>query len=137
MWFDNTEEEASLLRDYGNDNSGPGLNSISIDCHLSSRLGNCTFKFDLFNLDPGNKYWSGLLGDYYGPRAAIYFKFLKESSENGYRFPLSNWRREWIKLTNDWQSSRKIYPVESNGDALHTSHWLYNKYLQIPESSDQ
>ncbi|KAL4036276.1 hypothetical protein IC575_005004 [Cucumis melo] len=101
MWFDNTEEEASLLRDYG------------------------------------NKYWSGLLGDYYGPRAAIYFKFLKESSENGYRFPLSNWRREWIKLTNDWQSSRKIYPVESNGDALHTSHWLYNKYLQIPESSDQ
>ncbi|KAA0057895.1 alpha-N-acetylglucosaminidase-like [Cucumis melo var. makuwa] len=137
MWFDNTEEEASLLRDYGNDNSGPGLNSISIDCHLSSRLGNCTFKFDLFNLDPGNKYWSGLLGDYYGPRAAIYFKFLKESSKNGYRFPLSNWRREWIKLTNAWQSSRKIYPVESNGDALHTSHWLYNKYLQIPESSDQ
>ncbi|KGN63620.2 hypothetical protein Csa_013990 [Cucumis sativus] len=101
MWFDNTEEEASLLRDYG------------------------------------NKYWSGLLGDYYCPRAAIYLKFLKESSENGYRFPLSNWRREWIKLTNDWQSSRKIYPVESNGDALDTSHWLYNKYLQIPESSDQ
>lgn len=101
MWFDNTEEEASLLRDYG------------------------------------NKYWSGLLGDYYGPRAAIYFKFLKESSENGYRFQLSNWRREWIKLTNDWQSRRKIYPVESNGDALDTSRWLYYKYLQILESCDQ
>ncbi|XP_038880130.1 alpha-N-acetylglucosaminidase-like [Benincasa hispida] len=101
MWFDNTEEEASLLRDYG------------------------------------NKYWSGLLGDYYGPRAAIYFKFLKESSENGYRFQLSNWRREWIKLTNDWQSSRKVYPVESNGDALDTSHCLYYKYLQRLESFDQ
>ncbi|KAG7021479.1 Alpha-N-acetylglucosaminidase, partial [Cucurbita argyrosperma subsp. argyrosperma] len=101
MWFDNTEEEASLLRDYG------------------------------------NKYWSGLLSDYYGPRAAIYFKFLKESLENGYAFPLSNWRREWIKLTNDWQSSRKVYPVKSNGDAVDTSRWLYNKYLQMLESYDQ
>ncbi|XP_022135500.1 alpha-N-acetylglucosaminidase-like [Momordica charantia] len=100
MWFDNTEDEASLLRDYG------------------------------------NKYWSGLLGDYYGPRAAIYFKFLKESLENGYGFPLSNWRREWIKLTNDWQNSRKVFPVEISGDAIDTSRWLYRKYMQILESYD-
>ncbi|KAH9775992.1 alpha-N-acetylglucosaminidase [Citrus sinensis] len=94
MWFDNTEEEASLLRDYG------------------------------------NKYWSGLLRDYYGPRAAIYFKYMIESLESGDGFRLKDWRREWIKLTNDWQNGRNVYPVESNGDALITSQWLYNKYLQ-------
>ncbi|KAK3035799.1 hypothetical protein RJ639_034615 [Escallonia herrerae] len=94
MWFDNTQEEASLLRDYG------------------------------------NKYWSGLLRDYYGPRAAIYFKFLRESLEKGDGFGLKNWRREWIKLTNDWQNGRNVYPVQSTGSALNISRWLYNKYLR-------
>ncbi|XP_057443002.1 alpha-N-acetylglucosaminidase-like [Lotus japonicus] len=95
MWFDNTEEEPSLLRDYG------------------------------------NKYWSGVLHDYYGPRAAIYFKYLRESLDRGEDFKLKEWRREWIKLTNDWQSSRNIFPVESRGDALNTSRWLFNKYLNL------
>ncbi|MBA0633965.1 hypothetical protein Godav_029879 [Gossypium davidsonii] len=94
MWFDNTEEEASLLRDYG------------------------------------NKYWSGLLRDYYGPRAAIYFKILIESVENGEDFKLHKWRREWIKLTNNWQSSRKLFPVKSSGNAVSISRSLYNKYLR-------
>ncbi|XP_019154371.1 PREDICTED: alpha-N-acetylglucosaminidase-like [Ipomoea nil] len=93
MWFDNTEDEASLLRDYG------------------------------------NKYWSGLLRDYYGRRAAIYFKYLTKSLEKGEGFHLRDWRREWIKLTNDWQSSRKVFPVKSTGDALNTSKYLYEKYL--------
>ncbi|CAL5374798.1 unnamed protein product [Camellia sinensis] len=100
MWFDNTEEEASLLRDYG------------------------------------NKYWSGLLRDYYGPRAAIYFKFLTESLERGDDFRMEDWRKEWIKLTNDWQSSTNLYPVQSNGDALDTSKLLYNKYLKDPDTYD-
>ncbi|KAF6143277.1 hypothetical protein GIB67_039060 [Kingdonia uniflora] len=100
MWFDNMDEDASLLRDYG------------------------------------NKYWSGLLRDYYGPRAAIYFKYLLKSLEEGNGFQLRDWRRDWIKLTNDWQSGRNIFPVESKGDALHTSRWLYGKYLSIPEIYD-
>lgn len=100
MWFDNTEDEASLLRDYG------------------------------------NKYWSGLLRDYYGPRAAIYFKYLLESLETGNEFALKDWRREWIKLTNDWQNSRNAYPVRSSGNAIDTSRRLYNKYLQDPEIYD-
>ncbi|KAE8735017.1 hypothetical protein F3Y22_tig00000495pilonHSYRG00003 [Hibiscus syriacus] len=94
MWFDNTVEEASLLRDYG------------------------------------NKYWSGLVRDYYGPRAAIYFKLLIESLEKGEEFKMQKWRREWIKLTNDWQSSRKLFPVKSNGNAISMSRLLYNKYLR-------
>ncbi|KAJ7945919.1 putative Alpha-n-acetylglucosaminidase [Quillaja saponaria] len=102
MWFDNTEERASLLRDYG------------------------------------NKYWSGLLRDYYGPRAAIYFKYLVESLEKGKGFRLKDWRREWVKLTNDWQSRRNIFPVESVGDALNTSKWLYNKYLlSSPDEAEE
>ncbi|KAG8388629.1 hypothetical protein BUALT_Bualt02G0145300 [Buddleja alternifolia] len=100
MWFDNTEEEASLLRDYG------------------------------------NKYWSGLLRDYYGPRAAVYFKFLIQSLEKGDGFHLREWRKEWIKLTNDWQSSTNIFPIKSTGNALNVSHWLYEKYLRNPDSHD-
>jgi alpha-N-acetylglucosaminidase len=79
----------------------------------------------------GNKYWSGLLRDYYGPRAAIYFKYLRESLEKDEDFNLKEWRREWIKLTNDWQSRRNIFPVVSRGDALNTSRWLFNKYLNL------
>ncbi|GAV87569.1 NAGLU domain-containing protein/NAGLU_N domain-containing protein/NAGLU_C domain-containing protein, partial [Cephalotus follicularis] len=100
MWFDNTEEEASLLRDYG------------------------------------NKYWSGLLRDYYGPRAAIYFRHLVESLENGHGFMLKEWRREWIKLTNDWQKSRNVFPVKGVGNALNISRWLYNKYLRNSDTYD-
>ncbi|KDP31153.1 hypothetical protein JCGZ_11529 [Jatropha curcas] len=101
MWFDNTEDEASLLRDYG------------------------------------NKYWSGLLLDYYGPRAAIYFKYLINSLETGQGFQLQDWRREWIKLTNDWQKSRNIFPVKSNGNPLIISKWLYDKYLRSSDTYDQ
>ncbi|XP_050223887.1 alpha-N-acetylglucosaminidase-like [Mercurialis annua] len=100
MWFDNTEDEASLLRDYG------------------------------------NKYWSGLLRDYYGPRAAIYFKYLIKSLENGHGFALNDWRREWIKLTNDWQNSRKKFAVTSNGNAVTIAKWLYSKYLRSPDTYD-
>ncbi|KAG1364032.1 putative Alpha-N-acetylglucosaminidase [Cocos nucifera] len=98
MWFDSTEIEASLLRDYG------------------------------------NKYWSGLLQDYYGPRAAIYFKYLLASMVKGESFPLEDWRREWISLTNKWQSSRKLFSVKASGDALNISRWLFDKYLRNANS---
>lgn len=98
MWFDNTEEEASLLRDYG------------------------------------NKYWSGLVRDYYGPRVAIYFKYLKESLQKGDGFGLKSWRREWVKLTNDWQKSRNVFSVKGVGNALDTSYWIYDKYLRDSDS---
>ncbi|KAI3952147.1 hypothetical protein MKW98_005842 [Papaver atlanticum] len=84
--------------------------------------------------DYGNKYWSGLLRDYYGPRAAIYFRYLLESLEKGQEFSLNEWRKEWVKLTNDWQNSRNIYPVKSTGDALNTSRWIYDKYLRDHEA---
>ncbi|OAY83861.1 Alpha-N-acetylglucosaminidase [Ananas comosus] len=80
--------------------------------------------------DYGNKYWNGLLREYYGPRAAIYFKYLIESMAKGVSFPLEDWRREWISLTNKWQSSRNIFTVKATGDALNISRWLYDKYLR-------
>lgn len=78
----------------------------------------------------GNKYWSGLLRDYYGPRAAIYFKYLIKSLEEESEFELKKWRREWIKLTNDWQNSRNTFPVKSTGNAVNTCRLLYDKYLR-------
>uniref|UniRef100_A0A1D1YX15 Alpha-N-acetylglucosaminidase n=1 Tax=Anthurium amnicola TaxID=1678845 RepID=A0A1D1YX15_9ARAE len=87
--------------------------------------------------DYGNKYWCGLLEDYYRPRAAIYFKYLIESLQTGKSFALVEWRREWIKLTNNWQSSRKTYSVKASGDALNISRWLYDKYLRNTNYRDQ
>jgi alpha-N-acetylglucosaminidase len=81
-------------------------------------------------LVPANKYWSGLLRDYYGPRAAIYFKHLLLSVEKNAPFALEEWRREWIRLTNNWQSDRKVFATTATGDALNISRSLYMKYLR-------
>ncbi|KAF9623302.1 hypothetical protein IFM89_000791, partial [Coptis chinensis] len=77
-----------------------------------------------------------LTRDYYAPRAAIYFKDLLKSLENGVGFQLKDWRREWIKLTNDWQNNINSYPVKSTGGALSTSRWLYEKYMRNPDILD-
>ncbi|KAG0527829.1 hypothetical protein BDA96_06G266800 [Sorghum bicolor] len=79
--------------------------------------------------DYANKYWSGLLRDYYGPRAAIYFKHLLLSMEKNAPFALEEWRREWISLTNNWQSDRKVFSTTPTGDSLNISWSLYIKYL--------
>ncbi|WOL12149.1 hypothetical protein Cni_G20914 [Canna indica] len=83
--------------------------------------------------DYGNKYWSGLLQDYYGPRARIYFKYMVDSMVKGESFPLEEWRRDWIDLTNKWQSSQNLFAVKASGDALNISRWLYNKYLRTDD----
>nr|CAB3485986.1 unnamed protein product [Digitaria exilis] len=80
--------------------------------------------------DYANKYWSGLLRDYYGPRAAIYFKHLLQSMEKNEPFALEEWRREWIRLTNNWQSDRKVFPTTATGDPLNISRSLYMKYVR-------
>jgi alpha-N-acetylglucosaminidase len=80
--------------------------------------------------DYANKYWSGLLRHYYGPRAAIYFKHLLLSMEKNEPFALEEWRREWISLTNNWQSDRKVFATTATGNALNISRSLYMKYLR-------
>lgn len=52
-----------------------------------------------------------------------------DSLVKGESFPLEDWRRDWIGLTNKWQSSRNLFPVKASGDALNISRWLYDKYL--------
>lgn len=84
--------------------------------------------------DYANKYWSGLLRDYYGPRAAIYFKHLISSLKKNEPFALEEWRREWIGLTNNWQSDRKVFATTATGDALNISRSLYIKYLRNADS---
>jgi Alpha-N-acetylglucosaminidase (NAGLU) C-terminal domain len=84
----------------------------------------------LFFSVSGNKYWSGLLRDYYEPRARIYFEYLLSSMQTGKSFPLPDWRRDWIHLTNSWQKSRQVYPTKATGNAYNISRWIFDKYLR-------
>ncbi|KAL8171495.1 hypothetical protein V2J09_023299 [Rumex salicifolius] len=79
--------------------------------------------------DYANKFWSGLLEDYYLPRASIYFKHLSRSVSENKQFQLEEWRKEWISYSNKWQSDTKLYPTKAQGDALTTASKLYQKYF--------
>jgi alpha-N-acetylglucosaminidase len=45
-------------------------------------------------------------------------------------FAIEEWRLEWIRLTNNWQSDRKVFATTTTGDALNISRSLYMKYLR-------
>ncbi|KAJ6905282.1 alpha-N-acetylglucosaminidase isoform X2 [Populus alba x Populus x berolinensis] len=79
--------------------------------------------------DYANKFWSGLLEDYYLPRASTYFGHLMKSLEENKNFELTEWRKEWIAFSNKWQADTKIYPVKAKGDALAIAKALYRKYF--------
>ncbi|KAL5716188.1 alpha-N-acetylglucosaminidase [Ranunculus cassubicifolius] len=79
--------------------------------------------------DYANKFWSGLLEDYYLPRASTYFRYLSTSLQQNESFKLEEWRREWILYSNKWQSNTNLYPVKAKGDPLSISKALFKKYL--------
>ncbi|XP_034887064.1 alpha-N-acetylglucosaminidase isoform X2 [Populus alba] len=79
--------------------------------------------------DYANKFWSGLLEDYYLPRASTYFGHLIKSLEENRNFELTEWRKEWIAFSNKWQADTKIYPVKAKGDSLAIAKALYRKYF--------
>lgn len=80
--------------------------------------------------DYANKYWSGLLRNYYFPRASIYFDILLESLETSKAFPLDRWRRDWIMFSNKWQEGTDLYPVKAEGNTLEISQALFQKYFE-------
>ncbi|KAL1188934.1 Alpha-N-acetylglucosaminidase [Cardamine amara subsp. amara] len=80
--------------------------------------------------DYANKFWSGLLEDYYLPRASFYFNEMLKSLQDKKKFKVEKWRRKWIKMSHKWQeSSSKVYPVKATGDALAISRHLLLKYF--------
>nr|XP_043623861.1 alpha-N-acetylglucosaminidase isoform X1 [Erigeron canadensis] len=79
--------------------------------------------------DYANKFWSGLLVDYYLPRASMYFNRLSKSLRENTTFEIIKWRKEWISYSNKWQQDTKLYPVKARGDALAISASLYQKYF--------
>ncbi|XP_078446491.1 alpha-N-acetylglucosaminidase family / NAGLU family [Wolffia australiana] len=81
--------------------------------------------------DYANKYWSGLLREYYLPRASTYFKYLIESLKEEVEFPLEKWRSEWISYSNKWQAGDEIYPVNTVGNSLAIAKDLASKYLNL------
>lgn len=76
-----------------------------------------------------NKFWSGLLEDYYLPRASTYFDHLRKSLQDNEIFRIDVWRKDWISYSNKWQSDTKIYPVKGRGDALSIATRMYQKYF--------
>ncbi|CAK9870707.1 unnamed protein product [Sphagnum jensenii] len=79
--------------------------------------------------DYANKMWSGLMRDYYQPRASLYIGFLKQALYQNSSFPFDAWREQWIALTNNWQDATDLYPVHPEGDALKIAQTLYAKYF--------
>uniref|UniRef100_A0A1J3GKV9 Alpha-N-acetylglucosaminidase n=1 Tax=Noccaea caerulescens TaxID=107243 RepID=A0A1J3GKV9_NOCCA len=80
--------------------------------------------------DYANKFWSGLLKDYYLPRATLYFNELLKSLRDKKKLEIEKWRREWIRMSHKWQqSSSEVYPVKAKGDALSISRHLLRKYF--------
>lgn len=84
--------------------------------------------------DYANKYWSGLVGDYYLPRLALYLELLQESLTGNVTFPYVEWRKQWISLTNSWQSSTKVYPTNTIGDTIEIAETLFKKYSKLDSS---
>ncbi|XP_019427591.1 PREDICTED: alpha-N-acetylglucosaminidase isoform X2 [Lupinus angustifolius] len=79
--------------------------------------------------DYANKFWSGIVENYYLPRAATYFSHLSESLKQNKKFNLVEWRKQWISHSNKWQEGNELYPVKAKGDALAISQALYEKYF--------
>ncbi|XP_075507071.1 alpha-N-acetylglucosaminidase [Primulina tabacum] len=79
--------------------------------------------------DYANKFWSGLLEEYYLPRASMYFTSLLKSLKENKDFKLDDWRKEWIAFSNKWQEGTEFYPVKARGDALSIAKDLYQKYF--------
>ncbi|XP_020107774.1 alpha-N-acetylglucosaminidase isoform X1 [Ananas comosus] len=79
--------------------------------------------------DYANKFWSGLLKDYYLPRASTYFSYLFRSLQENKYFQLEEWREEWISYSNKWQAGDGLYAVSAVGDAFGISKSLFEKYL--------
>lgn len=75
--------------------------------------------------------WSGVIRDYYLPRAAIYLKYLKQSLDCNTSFAFQEWRRDWIALTNNFQSASNLYPTAATGDSLQIAATLYEKYAGL------
>lgn len=76
-----------------------------------------------------NKFWSGLLEDYYLPRASRFFSYLTKSLRENEKFKLEEWRKEWISYSNKWQSETQIYAVKAKGDALEIAKTLFKNYF--------
>ncbi|KAI3425569.1 uncharacterized protein J3R85_010077 [Psidium guajava] len=79
--------------------------------------------------DYANKFWSGLLEDYYLPRASSFFSYLTKSLRENEKFKLEEWRKEWISYSNKWQSETQIYAVKAKGDALEIAKTLFKNYF--------
>lgn len=59
----------------------------------------------------------------------MYFTRLLESLKENKDFKLSEWRKEWIAYSNNWQGDVEPYSTKAKGDALAIANGLYHKYF--------
>lgn len=83
--------------------------------------------------DYANKFWSGLLVDYYLPRASTYFDYMSKSLREKSEFQVDRWRQQWVFISISWQSNWKTgtknYPIRAKGDSIAIAKVLYDKYF--------
>ncbi|KAJ6692063.1 ALPHA-N-ACETYLGLUCOSAMINIDASE [Salix purpurea] len=65
--------------------------------------------------DYANKFWSGLLEDYYLPRASTYFGHLTKSLEENKNFKLTEWRKRMDSLLKQMASGYEDLSCEGQG----------------------
>ncbi|MCO5581341.1 hypothetical protein L7F22_035222 [Adiantum nelumboides] len=114
--------------------AGPGLSVQCTTLLIETLHGAASEALGACPKIVANKYWSGLVGDYYLPRMALYLGLLEESLKGNVTFPYIKLQKQWISLTNAWQSSTKVYPTITSGDTIKIAEALFQKYIK-PNSS--
>lgn len=127
MWYDTNITTQSKLHDYGNF-------TAEIMFVLWLRLHFIVFiTWNISSPFSANKFWSGLLVDYYLPRASTYFDYMSKSLREKSEFQVDRWRQQWVFISISWQSNWKTgtknYPIRAKGDSIAIAKALYDKYF--------
>lgn len=78
--------------------------------------------------DYASRSWAGLTSDYYAKRWNIYINSLVEALEKGTDFDTEKLENDIKQIEESWVNSTNIIKVDSKGDLLEYSKYLFNKY---------
>jgi alpha-N-acetylglucosaminidase len=78
--------------------------------------------------------WAGLIKDFYKPRWAMYFDYLRVKMTTGARMETDDFERRVRTWEWDWVNTHGVaYAEEPVGDAVATVRVIYNKYHELLE----
>jgi alpha-N-acetylglucosaminidase len=82
-------------------------------------------------IDYASKHWSGLIRDYYVPRATLLMKQAIKDRTAGRSLNQTEVSRLHAQLAYKWTTDEKKYSVLPNGDAVSISRSMYEKYSPL------